>query len=86
MIEQEKIDIFIEECYEDWCDKNIDELRYNYEHDLIENDYSPHMVSECTDWREERKRDHFCDEHFWKRSFDMTYEDMYNILKKIYKM
>lgn len=83
---EEKQTQFIEECYEDRCEKNYDELRYEFEQELIENDYSPHMVSECDDWWEEYKRDAFCDEFFWKRSFDMTDEEIYNILKKVYKM
>ena len=75
-------DDFIDECFEKWKDKNYDEIKYEYEQNLIENGYAPRLVSEVQDWYHEFCRDRFCDEYFGCCSAKLTDEEMYEKLKK----
>lgn len=79
---------FIDDCYNERCDQEHDRLREQFEDMTLDScDHRNKItIAECYDWRDEFCRDEFCDFHFWRRSFDMTDDDMYNILKKIYNM
>lgn len=40
-------------------DSKYDEIRYNFEQELIEHWYSSHLVSEIDDWRDEYKKSEY---------------------------
>ncbi len=39
--------------FDTWLDKNYDNIRYEYKQELLEHWYSPNIVDETDDWRDE---------------------------------